>query len=454
MEPPASEAPKAAANAKCKKPSRPKRPLSAYNLFYRFKRQKMIDGIAMGKTDRTSITLLIEAAPGLEFYPPGATEGAPPDLVWDLRRRNIRHVMNHNLLPRDTRDRSHRKNRDAMNGAVGFLELGRMMNASWLSCDDFAKGVFRELAEEGREHYRMNLKKFKQVENGAESPAAEVDPSTTQPSVKETAAVEAFKNVPQVARSGVQSQLPVESRLVSADNSPRGSFQALKNQVMGAKQMSRAAACAAPPVPDLMVSDLMSLRNNGNSHSPIDRYFNSGHQGPIHHRQVSRQHSSEFQAQASLQARVLALESQLAAERMRLRARVLEEELHSIEQQKQMLLRQQQQQEARYHVARGYGDISAPPQSSSRLSPAIQQQQQQTTGETSTRYGKVSPQPVEMSNPAPVSSSSGPRGNSGLWSLVSAAILTESVDAKRAASQAHAGGALPLRKRQRLSSSL
>ena len=132
MEPPASEAPKAAANAKCKKPSRPKRPLSAYNLFYRFKRQKMIDGIAMGKTDRTSITLLIEAAPGLEFYPPGATEGAPPDLVWDLRRRNIRHVMNHNLLPRDTRDRSHRKNRDAMNGAVGFLELGRMMNAKYI----------------------------------------------------------------------------------------------------------------------------------------------------------------------------------------------------------------------------------------------------------------------------------------------------------------------------------
>jgi hypothetical protein len=43
---------------------------------------------------------------------------------------------------------------------MSFVELGKLMNTSWQDCDDFAKSVFRELAEEGRRDYRQRLEKY------------------------------------------------------------------------------------------------------------------------------------------------------------------------------------------------------------------------------------------------------------------------------------------------------
>ena len=143
---------------------KPKRPLSAFNLFYRFKRQKVI-ALQQSNQDanKDDITNLVQAAPGLEDYARGGAalpQDVSPEEVYNLRRANIHKEMEHNLAPRDTRTRSHRTDQNGINGSMSFVELGKLMNTSWQDCDDFAKSVFRELAEEGRRDYRQRLEKY------------------------------------------------------------------------------------------------------------------------------------------------------------------------------------------------------------------------------------------------------------------------------------------------------
>lgn len=54
--------------------TRPKRTLSAYNLFYRFKRQTVLKAVARGVVDKEEITRLIKAAPGTEYEPEATIE--------------------------------------------------------------------------------------------------------------------------------------------------------------------------------------------------------------------------------------------------------------------------------------------------------------------------------------------------------------------------------------------
>ena len=47
-----------------------------------------------------------------------------------------------------------------MNGTMSFVELGKVMNASWKGCNELARSVFDDLAEEGRRHYKMRLREY------------------------------------------------------------------------------------------------------------------------------------------------------------------------------------------------------------------------------------------------------------------------------------------------------
>jgi len=123
---------------------KPKRPLSAFNLFYRYKRQKVI-ALNDANNNKETITNLVDASPGMEDYVYGTTtttllKGMSLEEVNKLRRLKIRKEMEGNLKPRDSRTRLHRTNQSAMNGSISFVELGKMMNASWKGCDEFAKG--------------------------------------------------------------------------------------------------------------------------------------------------------------------------------------------------------------------------------------------------------------------------------------------------------------------------
>lgn len=143
---------------------KPKRPLSSFNLFYRFKRRKLLEFIAAGratgkKVDKAEIERIVTAAPGLED--PHAFSGIAGSAEETRERQAmIRSELADNLLPRDNRDRQHRTNESAMNGTMSFVELGKVMNASWKNCDEVAKQVFDDLAVEGRHHYQTRLREY------------------------------------------------------------------------------------------------------------------------------------------------------------------------------------------------------------------------------------------------------------------------------------------------------
>ena len=134
---------------------RPKRPLSAYNLFYRFKRNKILEAHKSGEDSEEAVNRLILAVPGLEDQH-ASIDGMSPEDVQELRRAEILSALQENLSPKDNRNRSHRKS----HGALSFLEMNKIMVASWKAIDGFARSVFEELAEEGRKLYHIRVAEF------------------------------------------------------------------------------------------------------------------------------------------------------------------------------------------------------------------------------------------------------------------------------------------------------
>eukprot|EP00571_Detonula_confervacea_P013988 CAMPEP_0172305190 /NCGR_PEP_ID=MMETSP1058-20130122/6527_1 /TAXON_ID=83371 /ORGANISM="Detonula confervacea, Strain CCMP 353" /LENGTH=427 /DNA_ID=CAMNT_0013016713 /DNA_START=20 /DNA_END=1303 /DNA_ORIENTATION=+ len=299
---------------------KPKRPLSAFNLFYRFKRQKVLDAISHSKANDDDITRLVDAAPGLEHCTPD--EDASSHMVNDLRRKNIRNDLEGKLLPRDTRDRAHRTNQGAMNGAMSFLELGKLMNSSWKSCDDFAKSVFHELAEEGRELYRRRLKEYndRAISMGL---AGCPEPKATTTKKK----LPTKKNSDGKASPGVEvrdddsvnngkagakrGHLPGNMSQVDKTSSPRNAREAAPSLLDRQSKND---------IPNSAENMLMRLANTDSLRSVISTDYSASQESQPHHGHVN-------DAEVSLRARVKELEGQLAAERLRARVRELEGDL-------------------------------------------------------------------------------------------------------------------------------
>ena len=111
--------------------TKPKRPLSSYNLFYRFKRFKILESHDKGDHSSETIKQLITAIPGLEAYPflsttdlgEGQLEGITlTDEMKEIRRNEIRTTLKDSLSPKTTR-RTHRKPQ----GDMAFAEMTKLM---------------------------------------------------------------------------------------------------------------------------------------------------------------------------------------------------------------------------------------------------------------------------------------------------------------------------------------
>ena len=118
---------------------KPKRPLSGYNLYYRYKRIKILEATSHFNDDETTsnnddsksivIKNIIMCLPGLESIPRHDTMYLSKESIDELRASKIRLVMTGDkLLPNEnTRSRLHRK----LHG-MGFVEMGTIMReVSW-----------------------------------------------------------------------------------------------------------------------------------------------------------------------------------------------------------------------------------------------------------------------------------------------------------------------------------
>ena len=109
---------------------KPKRPLSAFNLFYKYKRVKILEARSKncdGNEYKDIIQQLVNAMPGLEEHPACAlvsldseqVDLLDPEQVKQFRKDKIRSAL-HELLPHNTSRRVHRK---SLGVAITFVEM-------------------------------------------------------------------------------------------------------------------------------------------------------------------------------------------------------------------------------------------------------------------------------------------------------------------------------------------
>ena len=258
----------------------------------RFKREKTLELVKTGNADKQAITNLIMSPPGLEEYqgivPTASTMASKLTTLNDIRKENIRKsfLRKDNLMPRDTRTRTHRKNQSAMNGTMSFLELGSLVNTSWKSVDEFAKGIFNELADEGREAYRALMNDYNSAMEERKNTVCLTVP-TIHLGAKEIDTVKAMMKLPK-SGSSVYSGY--------------------------AKKVS--------PNPSMTSNDIYQRKVSNDDSPMLGSYHHQKQQQ--HYQHHSLPNSSENEA---LLRRVAELEERLAAERLQMRVRQLEFEI-------------------------------------------------------------------------------------------------------------------------------
>lgn len=142
-------------------PTKPKRPLSAYNLFYRYKRVKVLEAHS-GKNNGYEISIqdiitLVETTPGLENCPL-TIQSLPQDKLNEIRQANIRKSLEPHLMAKDRTKRVHRRSSHGLK--ISFVEMNKIMLDSWKTLDKGTKSIFQALADEGRLVYQDKLKEY------------------------------------------------------------------------------------------------------------------------------------------------------------------------------------------------------------------------------------------------------------------------------------------------------
>eukprot|EP00567_Pseudictyota_dubia_P005782 CAMPEP_0197446972 /NCGR_PEP_ID=MMETSP1175-20131217/11751_1 /TAXON_ID=1003142 /ORGANISM="Triceratium dubium, Strain CCMP147" /LENGTH=499 /DNA_ID=CAMNT_0042978149 /DNA_START=137 /DNA_END=1636 /DNA_ORIENTATION=- len=120
---------------------KPTRPLSAYNLFFRYERAQLL----LESQDKTSA----DTADAAEGKKDGDKETplAPrptPNI------EDVRYILKNNPFHVDNKNRVHSRT----HGKIGFLDLVKHISARWKSADPATRDIFKRLATEDRDRYK------------------------------------------------------------------------------------------------------------------------------------------------------------------------------------------------------------------------------------------------------------------------------------------------------------
>lgn len=152
---------------------KPRRPLSAYNLFFRFKRQKILEACKEGDIDRETVESIVSCTPGLENVSDDAVPDLDEDELGKFRSDRIRAELEDKLTPKEADEvkaRSHRKTK--FKHGLSFLEMTKIISSSWKECDDISKKIFETLAEDGRNIRQQLLEDYTKAQGeGSSSPS-------------------------------------------------------------------------------------------------------------------------------------------------------------------------------------------------------------------------------------------------------------------------------------------
>jgi len=170
--------------------NKPRRPLSAYNLFFSEERERILKEI----DDKAALERGEEPKKEGEDdgdkeksadgeTPEGNKDGEESKTDGESKKRKIPKAFLRPLLPGQRKRRAHRKT----HGKISFRLLAQMVGARWKALPDDERKYYQDLAKEDsirqkeamKEYYRMEQRQQEDPSGSTIKPESEVDPSSS-----------------------------------------------------------------------------------------------------------------------------------------------------------------------------------------------------------------------------------------------------------------------------------